>query len=473
MGKGIRFLDMVKPVMGFLPEIQAPDRKIPFVERVWWTLGSLFIFLVCCQIPLYGVTQNASVDPLYWARVILASNKGSLMELGTAPIITSSMVMQLLAGAKIIEVDQSLSEDRQLFSAAQKFFGIILTLGEAIAYVVSGAYGYPSDIGYINAILIVIQLVCAGLLVMMLDELLQKGYGLGSGISLFIACNICENIIWKAFSPTTINTGKGTEFEGAVINFFHIMMTKSNKIDALRDAFYRDTAPNMTNLLATLIVFGIVVYLQGFRIELKLTHQKMRGSEMPFPIKLFYTSNIPIILQTALVSNLHTFSQILYRKFRHNLLVNILGQWQDVDIGGRHSIAVGGFAYYITPPRTLNDIRGDPLHCLCYMTFVLVSCAMFSKAWIDVSGQSPKDVAKHLRDQQLAIKGHRGESIISVLNKYIPPAAALGGICIGALTILADFMGAIGSGTGVLLGVSILYGYYELLMKDQGEGEVL
>lgn len=459
--------------MAFLPEIQAPDRKIPFQERVYWTLGSLFIFLVCCQVPLYGITQNASVDPLYWARVILASNKGSLMELGTAPIITSSMVMQLLAGAKIIEVDQSLSDDRALFAAAQKFFGIILTLGEAIAYVISGAYGYPADIGYINASLIVIQLVCAGMLVMMLDELLQKGYGLGSGISLFIACNICENVIWKAFSPTTLNTGKGTEFEGAVINFFHVMMVKPNKLDALKDAFYRDTAPNMTNLLATVLVFIIVIYLQGFRIELKMTHQKVKGTEMAFPIKLFYTSNIPIILQTALVANLHTFSQILYRKFRNNLFVNILGQWQDVDVGGQHSIAVGGFAYYITPPRSTTDILADPFHAVIYVTFVLVSCALFSKAWIDVSGQSPKDVAKQIRDQGLVFKGHRGESIISVLNKFIPTAAAMGGILIGALTILADFLGAIGSGTGILLGVSILYGYYEILVKDQGEGEVL
>lgn len=54
------------------------------------------------------------------------------------------------------------------------------------------------------------QLFVAGLIVLLLDELLQKGYGLGSGISLFIATNICETIVWKAFSPTTINTGRGT-----------------------------------------------------------------------------------------------------------------------------------------------------------------------------------------------------------------------------------------------------------------------
>lgn len=53
------------------------------------------------------------------------------------------------------------------------------------------------------------QLFVAGLIVLLLDELLQKGYGLGSGISLFIATNICETIVWKAFSPTTVNTGRG------------------------------------------------------------------------------------------------------------------------------------------------------------------------------------------------------------------------------------------------------------------------
>lgn len=81
---------------------------------------SLFIFLVCCQIPLFGVVTSKSSDPFYWARVILASNRGTLMELGISPIVTASMLMQLLAGSKIIDVDLSLKEDRQLFSTAQK-----------------------------------------------------------------------------------------------------------------------------------------------------------------------------------------------------------------------------------------------------------------------------------------------------------------------------------------------------------------
>jgi protein transport protein SEC61 subunit alpha len=94
------------------------------------------------------------------------------------------------------------------------------------------------------------------------DELLQKGYGFGSGISLFIATNICESIIWKSFSPTTINTGRGTEFEGAIVALFHLLITRSNKIQALKEAFYRQNLPNVTNLLATVVVFLVVIYFQ-------------------------------------------------------------------------------------------------------------------------------------------------------------------------------------------------------------------
>merc|ERR1719359_2374693 len=100
----------------------------------------------------------------------------------------------------------------------------------------------------------------------------------------------------------------------------------------------------------------------------------MRGQQGSYPIKLFYTSNIPIILQTALVSNLYFFSQLLYRRFKSNMLVNLLGQWEDLDYGGE-SVPIGGLAYIIN----------DPIHAFCYTSFVLISCAVFSKYWIEVS----------------------------------------------------------------------------------------
>jgi protein transport protein SEC61 subunit alpha len=208
------------------------------------------------------MVKQEGADPLYWLRVILASNKGTLMELGISPIITSGMIMQLLAGAKIIEVNQSSKEDRELFQAAQKLFGLIITFGEALAYLLSGMYGEVSELGAVNSILILLQLFTAGVVVILLDELLQKGYGLGSGISLFIATNICENILWKCFSPITIRTDQGTEFEGAVIALFHFLLTKSNKVYALQYAFYRQNAPNLSNLLATIMIVLVIIYFQ-------------------------------------------------------------------------------------------------------------------------------------------------------------------------------------------------------------------
>lgn len=467
-GGGFRVLHLVRPFLSVLPEVQTADRKVPFREKVLYTVVSLFIFLVCSQLPLYGIHSATGSDPFYWMRVILASNRGTVMELGITPIVTSGLVMQLLAGSKIIEVDNSVREDRALLNGAQKLLGVMITIGEAVAYVLSGMYGDVRDLGAGNAILIIVQLFFAGIIVICLDELLQKGYGLGSGISLFIATNICENIIWKAFSPTTINSGRGAEFEGAVIALFHLLITRTNKVGALREAFYRQNLPNVTNLLATILVFLIVIYFQGFRVVLPVRSKNARGQQGSYPIKLFYTSNMPIILQSALVSNLYFISQLLHRKYSTNLLVNLLGKWKESEYSSSGQlIPVGGLVYYITPPSSLAEIAANPFHALFYLVFMLTACALFSKTWIEVSGSSARDVAKQLKEQQMVMPGHRESNLQKELNRYIPTAAAFGGMCIGALTVVADFMGAIGSGTGILLAVTIIYQYFETFEKER------
>ncbi|KAE8656389.1 Protein transport protein Sec61 subunit alpha isoform 2 [Hibiscus syriacus] len=257
MGGGFRVLHLVRPFLSFLPEVQSPDRKIAFREKVTYTVVSLFIFLVCSQLPLYGIHSTTGADPFYWMRVILASNRGTVMELGITPIVTSGLVMQLLAGSKIIE---------------------------AVAYVLSGMYGSVDQLGVGNAILIIIKLCFAGIIVICLDELLQKGYGLGSGISLFVATNICENIIWKAFSPTTINSGRGAEFEGAVIAMFHLLITRTDKARALLEAFNLQNLPNVTSLLATVLIFLIVIYFQGFCVVLPVRSKNARDNKGHIPL---------------------------------------------------------------------------------------------------------------------------------------------------------------------------------------------
>merc|ERR1712032_1348503 len=150
--------------------------------------------------------------------------------------------------------------------------------------------------------------------------------------------------------------GRGTEFEGAVIALFHLLITRPDKIRALKEAFYRQNLPNVTNLLATVLVFLVVIYFQGFKVLLPVQQRGQRGHETTYPIKLFYTSNIPIILQTALVSNLYFFSQLLYKRYSGNLLVQLLGVWKEVEGAPGQSKPVGGLAYYISPPTSLVDI---------------------------------------------------------------------------------------------------------------------
>ncbi len=207
-----------------------------------------------------------------------------------------------------------------------------------------------------------------------------------------------------------------------------------------------------------------------------MRNKRSRGQQGNYPIKLFYTSNMPIILYSALVSNMYFISQLLYKRYGGNFLVRLLGQWQENEWNGQLS-PVGGLAYYITPPNSLSDVAANPLHAVVYTAFMLTACALFSKTWIEVSGSSASDVARQLKEQQMFIQGHRDttSSLKKELNRYIPIAAAFGGMCIGALTICADLMGAIGSGTGILLAVTIIYQYYESYEKEvaaQGGGSI-
>jgi protein transport protein SEC61 subunit alpha len=100
----------------------------------------------------------------------------------------------------------------------------------------------------------------------------------------------------------------------------------------------------------------------------------------------------------------------------------------------------------------------DPFHTVIYMTFIVTACAIFSKTWIEVSGSGPRDVAKQLKDQGMTLAGHRDASIYKELKRVIPTAAAFGGATLGLLSVVADMMGALGSGTGILMATTIIYG---------------
>jgi protein transport protein SEC61 subunit alpha len=269
-----------------------------------------------------------------------------------------------------------------------------------------------------------------------------------------IATNVCEQIVWKAFSPTTVNTGRGPEFEGAILSLIHLVVTWPNKQLALREAFFRQNLPNIMNLISTIVIFAAVIYLQGFRVEIPIKSSRQRGMRGSYPIRLFYTSNMPIMLQSALSTQVFLLSQMLYNRFSENLLVRLIGVWETIEGQGAQLHAVSGIAYYMSPPLSVSEALLDPIHTAIYLAYMTAACALFSKTWVEVSGSSPRDVAKQLKEQGLVMAGHRDQSMYRELKRVIPTAAAFGGAIIGLLSVASDLMGALGSGTSILLAVT-------------------
>ncbi|MEM2688956.1 MAG: preprotein translocase subunit SecY [Candidatus Bathyarchaeia archaeon] len=453
-----RFLNAFKPLARFIPEVKAPERRVGFNERLFWTAMALIVYLVMASIPLYGLRGEVreSLAPL---RIIFASTRGTLMELGIGPIVTAGLILQLLVGSNMIECDMSKPEDRALFTAASKVLALILTGVQASAYIISGMYGQlPGTI----TIIIFLQLLAAGMIVMLLDELIQKGWGFGSGISLFIMAGVAQQIFMECFNPSP-----PVDEYGSVGIFIALVQTlMSGK--PVTGLLLRGNYPSLVGLIATITAFLAIIYMEGVRVELPISYAGYRGFRGRYPIKLLYVSNLPVIFASALFANIYFFSYILWSQpwGRNNFWVNLLGYYK---LEGNQYVPAGGLVYYVTSPGNLSNVRNEPLRAFGYLTILVVFCVIFSLTWLEVGGLGPSTVAKQLVDAGMQIPGYRrsGKAVEQILKRYIPAVTVLGGIIVGLIAGLSDFFGVFGSGVGILLSVGIIYQYYEILVRER------
>ena len=463
-----RFLRMFKPLSRFMPEVGAPERGVRFNEKLFWTGIALAIYLIMCEVPLYGVglAGGPELSPL---RVIFASTRGSLMELGIGPIVTAGLILQLLAGSGMIGFDQSDPDDRGLFTAASKVFSIIMTGVQASAYLLGGFYG---NLAAGNAIIIFMELMVAGLVVMLLDEMIQKGWGIGSGISLFILAGVAQHIVWSSIS--TWGPMQDGKYYGAIVMLIQTILARQ----PLGSAFavrknsegVPQDLPTMLGFVTTIAVFIIVIYAEGVRVELPVAYARYRGFRGRYPIKLLYVSNLPVIFASALFANIYFISQFLWAKFNPtntNFWFNLLGQYKTLESG--QAEPTGGLAYYVIAPRNISNVMTDPLRAFIFAGIMVLFCVVFSLTWLEVGGLDSGTVAKQLVDSGMHIPGFRRSQkpIELVLKRYIPAVTIIGGIIVGLIAAVADFFGVFGSGMGVLLSVGILYQYYQLLMQER------
>ncbi len=462
-----RYIDLVKPFMFLLPEVSPPERRLMFREKVLWTMVAMFTLLVGSQIPIYGIPRMVDGDPFYWMRAIFASSRGSLMELGIAPLVTASMGLQLLSGARLLNYDSRSREDRELFAATQKLSTLLITLLQAVGYVLSGAYGPVAAMGLATSSIIVAQLLLGGLIVILLDEMLTKGHGIGNVTNLFILSHVSQHLFAAAVSPIGIMTSRGSEYEGALLVFLQYLFTNPKY---LVYAFFRTDGANLTSLFTTAVVAVVALYFQGYRIVIPVKYQKVRSMETSYPVKLFYTGNTPAVLLSALVGNMYFVSQILYSNLPSNFLVNLIGQWQSVSADPRAAVPIGGLAYWISPPGSILEFFRHPFHVVFYAAFVLAGCTYFAKSWIEITNSGSREVAKNLKEHNLTMKGYRDTTVVAVLDRYIPTTAALGGFAVGALLLGADLLGCIGSGASLILATTTVYQYFESIVRETSQG---
>jgi preprotein translocase SecY subunit len=464
-----RFLNLFKPVARAIPEIKAPERRVRFNEKIFWTAVVLIIFLVMSEVPLFGVEKTA-LGELAALRIIFASSRGSLMELGIGPIVTAGLILQLLVGSAMIDCDMARPEDRSLFTTASKVFSIILTGVQASAYIIGGMYGsLPGTI----AVIVFLQLIAAGIIVLLMDELVQKGWGFGSGISLFIMAGVAQHIFWQSFSPAP------AVGESGAYGFFIKLAQVLSAGEPVTNLWLRTPQnPSLLGLIATLGAFLIIIYMEGVRVELPLSYAGYRGYRSRYPIKLLYVSNLPVIFASALFANVYFFSQIFWSMSggasgTTNFWLDLLCQFKPVYGSDGTTITsytpVGGLVYYVTAPHSFLNVMEAPVRAFVYLGILVAFCVVFSLTWLEVGGLGPSTVAKQLVDSGMQIPGYRrsGKAVELLLKRYIPAVTVVGGVVVGMVAGVSDFFGVFGSGMGILLSVGIIYQYYELLMQER------
>ena len=455
----------MEPLLAAMPSVKSPEGHVHFKNKLLWTAGILILYFVLTNIPLWGLDPNSQDLFLYW-RALLAGASGSLVQLGIGPIVTASIVLQLLKGADILHIDTADVRGQVTYMGLQKLliFGMIII--EAAPNLVGGfllpdpaiADAFFGGNLFAVSLLIFLQICIGGVLIVFMDEVVTK-WGIGSGVGLFIIAGISQALINGFINWTPVN-------DQFPVGFFPRLVA----VIAEGANFLQYMGIEMLALIATIAIFLIIVYVESTRIEIPLAHAQVRGARARFPVKLIYASVLPMILVRVLQANIQMIGLFL-----NNVGITIFGTYQN-------QTPTGGLMWYLAPVNGpsqwmwwIYDLGHAPWEVLLRLgidvVFMVVGGAIFALFWIKTAGLDSKDVARQIQLSGMSIPGYRRNPQVleKYLDRYIPRVTVIGGVFIGLLSVGANLFGVIGavSGTGLLLTVSITYRLYEEIASQQ------
>ncbi len=505
-----------KSITTRLPAVSKPDGHVHFRTKLFWTTTVLLLYFMLTNIFIYGISTANSIDLFASYRAILAGAQGTIMQLGIGPIVTGSIIMQLFTGAKIINLDLTDDEDKGIYQGSQKIIVLLMIFVEAIPQV----YGYlnpsstfvaalggisPANAQLLADVIIISQIAFGSYLVFLMDEVVSK-WGIGSGISLFIAAGVSQAIVtgtinWLPATPSqplsTSNPPAGTIFK----TYYLLTHLNAGQLagGGLEQILLHYPNP-ISALLGTAAIFFFVAWTESTRIELPLSHAEARGARGRYPLRLMYASNIPVILMSALLANVTMFTLLLWSNPTLMHFPGIGHQWwigsypasqaAAQSLGVSTSTPLTGGAYYVSVVNGLeswllpifnpqlygNFLTGHSvgqglIHVAVYFGLMVGGSILFAKFWIQTTNMGPEAVARQIEASGMQIPGFRREPRVlrRVLERYIPVITVISGAAVGALAAGADLIGTVGqtSGTGVLLTVGIIINLYETMGREQ------
>ncbi|MDP1728970.1 MAG: preprotein translocase subunit SecY [archaeon] len=442
---------VLKEILYNLPEVKHPvEKKLSFNVKLKWTTIILSAFFLLANISLYGLKANALARFEYIA-ILLGTDFGSIISLGIGPIVMASIILQLLVGSGIVNIDTSTKDGKKFFQGVQKLLVFGFIIFEAIVYTLMG--GTPANPGF--EVIVIVQLMVGGLLIMFMDEVCQK-WGFGSGVSLFIAAGVGWRLVTGLFG--FIGPGglaAGIQPIGAFLALFNNFFVLSDITGGMQE---------LAKILVTAIIFLVIVWAQSLKIEIPLSYDRLRGYNIKWPLAFFYASNIPVILTGAFVANLQLIGGLFENWLGHP---TFLGHFSN-------GVAVSGMSFWVGSTNLLQaTIAGSfrwiyLFQSLSHILVFVVFSAIFSVFWVKTSGMDASSQAKKILQSGLQIPGFRKDERVleAILSRYVMPLTIMGGIAIGILASVSDVLGTITGGTALLLGIMIIYQFYQNIAQQ-------
>ncbi len=444
-----------------VPSTPKPPRRPDLKYRLLFTLAAVVVYYAMASVTVYPRAPGAGPQLPAVMLVVFAATTGTLAQLGIGPIVTAGLIIQVLVGGKLIELDLTKPEDRKLFTQAEKGLALLIAAVEAAGF----ALAYRQNAFVTTSI--ALQFFIGALILLMLDEAIQKGYGIGSGVSLFILAGVARTIVWDIFAPVSVEVrlldGSVRSYRYGVVPYIvDGLMGEGISPDRLIYGYVPgylaggQTAmlPSLVGMASTFMLLLIIVYLQGMKVNVPVTIQRAPGIRGRIPLNFLYVSNIPVLLAGILVSNI-----LLIRNMVEAYLPQL--RWL---ASGLDSALV-----YLSPPRGLFDLIYDPVRSTVYAAILTGLAVLFGLMWVEVGGLSPASQAENLVKSGISIPGMRSNPKVleSVLAKYVYPLAVLSSIIVALLAFVADVFSVFGGGIGLLLAAGILQQIYTALTYER------